>query len=493
MVYFFHDLFTNFGHDAAGLVVQALPFAGKLSCFHGLKVSSVASSALGRGMDAPLATQLAMPGHAEGPALAAKLLQGGVSGSCGAVRSILHTGLLPVNCGSTCGTGLRLVCVAALTSDGSAMSASISHIPDVDISCCGTSSHVEAKGFFASAMLAAAFALARRRCRFARRLASLTSRSFSSSSSWDSREPRGTSGTVAGVATAAGTGCVSTWVTAAAIAAMVLLGAFAWHAAFTAALSSAVPEAMTRAPMDKVALNVQTAIQVKEREMKQAKKYRTAKQAKMEILSKLAQKEIHKAERQGHAERIPDVVVQVQEGDAAEDQEIDVDKLIEDELAPSSWGPAMWKSLHCMVHSMPASLPPEQQHSFEAMMNSLPSALPCNSCGEHLQQHLHDDPVAPYLGTRDSLERWLVRLHNTVNHETGKAVVPEPEALANIDKMCACTNSAASGVPQAVSSASAAAAAPLALLAPCFGSRRTESTQSSTEDSVSPCSVRDFL
>ena len=86
---------------------------------------------------------------------------------------------------------------------------------------------------------------------------------------------------------------------------------------------------------------MQTAIQVKEREMKQAKKYRTAKQAKMEILSKLAQKEIHKAERQGHAERIPDVVVQVQEGDAAEDQEIDVDKLIEDELA--GWLPASCK------------------------------------------------------------------------------------------------------------------------------------------------------
>ena len=73
--------------------------------------------------------------------------------------------------------------------------------------------------------------------------------------------------------------------------------------------------------LEEVAVNVQPAIQVKEREMKQAMKYRTAKQAKMEILSKLAQKEIHKAERQGHAERIPDVVVQVQEGDAAEDQE----------------------------------------------------------------------------------------------------------------------------------------------------------------------------
>ena len=80
------------------------------------------------------------------------------------------------------------VCVTALHSDGSAMSASISHSPDVDISSCGTSSHVEAKGFFASARLAAAFALVRRRYRFACRLSSLTSCSFGSARPG---EPRG--------------------------------------------------------------------------------------------------------------------------------------------------------------------------------------------------------------------------------------------------------------------------------------------------------------
>ncbi|CAE7303617.1 unnamed protein product [Symbiodinium sp. CCMP2456] len=85
--------------------------------------------------------------------------------------------------------------------------------------------------------------------------------------------------------------------------------------------------------LEEVAVNVQTAFQVKAREMKHAKKYRTAKQAKMEIISKLAQKEIQKAEQKGHAKRIPDVVVQVEEGDAADDQKLDVDQLIEDELA----------------------------------------------------------------------------------------------------------------------------------------------------------------
>eukprot|EP00438_Fugacium_kawagutii_P003636 Skav224206 [mRNA] locus=scaffold939:833115:838716:- [translate_table: standard] len=33
--------------------------------------------------------------------------------------------------------------------------------------------------------------------------------------------------------------------------------------------------------------------------------------------------------------------------------------------APSAWGPAMWKSLHCMVHNMPKALPPDQQRSFK--------------------------------------------------------------------------------------------------------------------------------
>lgn len=95
--------------------------------------------------------------------------------------------------------------------------------------------------------------------------------------------------------------------------------------------------------------------------------------------------------------------------------------------APAVWGPAMWKSLwapqeakisffhrrHCMVHNMPQSLPADQQRSFEDMMTSLPSVLPCSSCGDHLRQHLLDDPPGPHLAHRDDLERWLVQLHNT--------------------------------------------------------------------------------
>ncbi|CAK9043750.1 Putative FAD-linked sulfhydryl oxidase 347L [Durusdinium trenchii] len=170
--------------------------------------------------------------------------------------------------------------------------------------------------------------------------------------------------------------------------------------------------------------------------------------------------------------------------------------------APATWGPAMWKSLHCLVHNMPQHLPPEQQRSFEDMMTSLPSTLPCGSCGDHLRQHLHDDPPTPYLATRDDLERWLVRLHNTVNVETGKAPVSESEALTNINNMCACTDAAAPQAPgeeMPATMASMGWAWPALLCRPCAGLRKvaqeeeTEEAEEETEVAEKPKDWQDFM
>lgn len=149
--------------------------------------------------------------------------------------------------------------------------------------------------------------------------------------------------------------------------------------------------------------------------------------------------------------------------------------------APSAWGPAMWKSLHCMVHNMPQTLPPDQQRSFQDMMDSLPNVLPCNSCGENLRHHLHADPPTPYLSSRDDLERWLVRLHNTVNVATGKAAVPEPEAMANINKMC-CDGAAQAAPPPATGATMASMDPWAALWRPCWGPRQKVAKPHSWQD-----------
>lgn len=103
---------------------------------------------------------------------------------------------------------------------------------------------------------------------------------------------------------------------------------------------------------------------------------------------------------------------------------------------PALWGPQAWKFLHCLAQSLPEQVPPAGQQSFEAMIQSLPQLLPCPSCGSNLQRHLLEDPIKPNLGTRTDVQRWLVRLHNKVNAELGKPVMPEAQALAAVASAC---------------------------------------------------------
>merc|ERR1719230_862583 len=110
---------------------------------------------------------------------------------------------------------------------------------------------------------------------------------------------------------------------------------------------------------------------------------------------------------------------------------------------PDSWGPSMWRSLHCIAHHMPPRLPGESQESFKAMVNSLPQLLPCKVCGDHLKQYLAEDPVNSHLGTRDDMEQWLVRLHNKVNLGIGKPALSAAEAFQSIDGDCGDAPSAA--------------------------------------------------
>eukprot|EP00746_Dinoflagellata_sp_MGD_P004713 gnl/MRDRNA2_/MRDRNA2_109110_c0_seq1.p1 gnl/MRDRNA2_/MRDRNA2_109110_c0~~gnl/MRDRNA2_/MRDRNA2_109110_c0_seq1.p1 ORF type:complete len:322 (+),score=49.44 gnl/MRDRNA2_/MRDRNA2_109110_c0_seq1:67-1032(+) len=104
---------------------------------------------------------------------------------------------------------------------------------------------------------------------------------------------------------------------------------------------------------------------------------------------------------------------------------------------PATWGPQAWQFLHCAAQNLPDEVPLDGQQSFEAMVQSLPQLLPCASCGNNLRRHLMEEPIHPYLGTRNSVQRWLVRLHNKVNAELGKPILPEGQALDLAAQSCA--------------------------------------------------------
>ena len=48
----------------------------------------------------------------------------------------------------------------------------------------------------------------------------------------------------------------------------------------------------------------------------------------------------------------------------------------------------------------------------------LPNLLPCKHCRIHYKKYIHSDPIR--LESRESLSRWLVRIHNMTNKQLGK-------------------------------------------------------------------------
>lgn len=69
----------------------------------------------------------------------------------------------------------------------------------------------------------------------------------------------------------------------------------------------------------------------------------------------------------------------------------------------------------------------------------LPFVLPCKFCRASLSEYMEKDPLEPALASRDSLTRWLWRIHNEVNTKLRSQklnVVPDPpfEKVASLYK-----------------------------------------------------------
>ena len=89
------------------------------------------------------------------------------------------------------------------------------------------------------------------------------------------------------------------------------------------------------------------------------------------------------------------------------------------------WGPAAWSFLTSAAFAYGKD--PEKATSTERMhakkfFETLPYMLPCSVCRDHYLGHLKKHPVD--VTNRDSLSRWIVKIHNIVNVNNGKPVVP---------------------------------------------------------------------
>jgi len=91
---------------------------------------------------------------------------------------------------------------------------------------------------------------------------------------------------------------------------------------------------------------------------------------------------------------------------------------------PPVWGPHFWKAIHYVALSYPNQPSNTDKQNYRQFFNSIQNILPCESCKKNMSSNLKLLPLEPYLDNNTKLFRWTVELHNTVNKETQKPVMP---------------------------------------------------------------------
>ena len=89
-------------------------------------------------------------------------------------------------------------------------------------------------------------------------------------------------------------------------------------------------------------------------------------------------------------------------------------------MNPKFWGPHGWIFLHAVTMNYPKNPTNHDKHVYANFFKSLQKVLPCEKCCVHYSQNIQEYPIEPALESRDSLVRWLIKIHNKVNADLGK-------------------------------------------------------------------------
>jgi hypothetical protein len=103
-------------------------------------------------------------------------------------------------------------------------------------------------------------------------------------------------------------------------------------------------------------------------------------------------------------------------------------------LAPDTWGPSFWSTIHLLCLGAPKVITDILKLQYIAFFNALPYILPCGSCAQHLKENYQKLPLENYLDSQESLFRWSVLLHNEVNRSLNKPIWNETDAKMHWEK-----------------------------------------------------------
>jgi hypothetical protein len=92
-------------------------------------------------------------------------------------------------------------------------------------------------------------------------------------------------------------------------------------------------------------------------------------------------------------------------------------------LITKIWGPAVWESLHCIAFGYPIEPTDEQRQNYKEFFTNLMNVLPCKFCRDSYKDFITKEQNTILkdcdMDNRESLTRWLYKIHNRVNLKLG--------------------------------------------------------------------------
>ena len=98
-------------------------------------------------------------------------------------------------------------------------------------------------------------------------------------------------------------------------------------------------------------------------------------------------------------------------------------------IKPNIWGPHGWKFMHYVSLGYPSDPTEQDKQNYKNFYTSLQHILPCAKCAHNYSHNLKKYPIDNHLGSRDTLVRWVIDIHNQVNTELNKKEYNYQEAL----------------------------------------------------------------
>ena len=104
-------------------------------------------------------------------------------------------------------------------------------------------------------------------------------------------------------------------------------------------------------------------------------------------------------------------------------------------VPPEVWGPFFWHTIHITALGYPKAPTYADKKAAKEFFEALIMLIPCSICRSHYAEHLKENPITPFLDTRQDLFMWTINLHNRVNKSLNKAAITADDSIAYYKKL----------------------------------------------------------